>query len=547
MDFAFLNETSDELIFSDEINILEAPNDEFFLVANSPKIKAEIYAPEINNYLANSKNSMLEKAKNVKILYESRALSFDFATNLPNSQNVGKNVIYMSQTPRKTVVETLQKAGFKVITCKNDEVESVYGKIGEIYVQITQDVETECDFFICENTDKKFLTQSGCYEISNLDENEILELLSKKTPVYKYENFVSYNHKICDFDGSKTECCGLCADVCPTVAILKDKENAKLNFSHIDCVKCAKCVQICPSGALEIAKMSIESFEKIAKLYKDRFVILLSEKNLPQNITLPENALYFVIPNDKFLKANHFLSILEQSGQNMIFFTPYLDEITKQNINFVNKIYDLKFHKTAIITIENENELQSALNKTEKTAYFDIPFVNQSSREILSQRLGILVENENFGKISLDEHPKFAQISINEDTCTLCASCAGACKNGALIADSEENAIKLNASLCTACGACVKSCAEQGTIAIQTNEIDLQKSFFEYQTLAHDELFACIECGKKFATKKSIMRVTGLLKDSFTGDTYKMKSLFCCSDCKAKLMIQKQLKEQNGN
>ena len=41
----------------------------------------------------------------------------------------------------------------------------------------------------------------------------------------------------------------------------------------------------------------------------------------------------------------------------------------------------------------------------------------------------------------------------------------------------------------------MQSCAEKETIFLERGEIELKKEYFEYQTLAKDELFKCIECG----------------------------------------------------
>lgn len=46
-------------------------------------------------------------------------------------------------------------------------------------------------------------------------------------------------------------------------------------------------------------------------------------------------------------------------------------------------------------------------------------------------------------------------------------------------------------------------------------------------------------CGKEFATSKAIMKIAEFMMPN-GGDPEKIKTLYCCADCKAKIMVQKQ-------
>ena len=62
-------------------------------------------------------------------------------------------------------------------------------------------------------------------------------------------------------------------------------------------------------------------------------------------------------------------------------------------------------------------------------------------------------------------------------------------------------------------------------------------------SLKKAELFKCIECGKEFATTKAVLKIANMMTPLFGSDTDRIKTLYCCSECKAKVMIQKQIKE----
>ncbi|EAJ4223391.1 ferredoxin, partial [Campylobacter coli] len=88
------------------------------------------------------------------------------------------------------------------------------------------------------------------------------------------------------------------------------------------------------------------------------------------------------------------------------------------------------------------------------------------------------------------------------------------------------------------CGYCEVSCAEKDTLKLTRSGMEFNPNYFEYQTMAKDELFTCIECGKEFATKKAVEKIANLMKPKFGNDESKIKTLYCCADCKAKVMIE---------
>ena len=106
-DFGFYSAGFSDVVLSDGIEICgdeEGAKNEEFIVANSPKLKAQIYAPQINFYIANSKDEPLVIAQNVDILYEAAAAAFDGALYSDHQKPVGKNVILACDEPREELV-----------------------------------------------------------------------------------------------------------------------------------------------------------------------------------------------------------------------------------------------------------------------------------------------------------------------------------------------------------------------------------------------------------------------------------------------------------
>ena len=296
--------------------------------------------------------------------------------------------------------------------------------------------------------------------------------------------------------------------------------------------------------------MPQNAFFDIAKMYKNKSILIVSSKieleNL--NIELPQNVVPFAIEGEKFLSEAHLLTMLQESGSNLVFYTSAISRVTKDAISILNQIYNFKFEKQAIFIAKNEVELKEVIKKIEQIqgSQHSISQYAMPKREIFAKRLEWLVGNENLGTVKTNENISYGKVEINRDTCTLCLSCVGACNVSALVADQKTNSILFNPSICTNCGYCEVSCAEKDTIFLHRGKIELEPNYFVYNELAHDDLFACIECGKEFATKKAVEKIANMMRTRFGNDEAKIKALYCCSDCKAKVMIMAQMLQERN-
>ena len=192
----------------------------------------------------------------------------------------------------------------------------------------------------------------------------------------------------------------------------------------------------------------------------------------------------------------------------------------------------------------NEEELKEALSlaKTVPNSHFSIQSNGLAKREIFSERLRVMIGENDFGIVKSGEHVHYGTISVNQDKCTLCLSCVGACNVKALNAKADDNTLRFNASICTTCTYCELTCPEKA-IEVKRGEIPLNKSWFHSHIMATDTLFECVVCHKPFATTKSVEKIASIMAPLFIGDEIKLKSLYCCADCKPKLMFEHHLSQ----
>ncbi|MFQ6342699.1 4Fe-4S dicluster domain-containing protein [Campylobacter sp. VTCC 70190] len=546
-DFVYVK--NDVLIpLPDMIEILEQTSDKEVFICNDKNQKAQIYAPEINFYLKNSQDSILEQGKNVLKLYEARANAYDLGLDLEQNKKV-QNRIILVDSDAKTM-EFLKERGFRVIALKSAEILAVFGSVGELCAVVLnqgEELELDFDFLLFKAEDlkavrKDFTRQSGCYNLltfKNLE--ELLEFLQSKSPNYTYKTYITYNASVCQYHQRRSEHCAKCAEICPTTAILKDDEKKHLEFSQIDCLGCGGCISVCPSGSLDYAPMPRTSFFTLCGFYEDKKVLIVPKKMPLENLnfSLPKDVLPFMIEGEKWLSATHFLALLQSSGANLVFYTDFVSRGSDEATVLLNTFFERKFGKKAVFIAKDEKELQNVLKEQEFIENLKFDFHNNTltTRENFAQRMQKMIANEDFGSMESGEWLRYGKIELNPNTCTLCLSCVGACNVGALVADAKENALKFNAALCTTCGYCELSCAEKDTLKLVRSGMEFRPAYFEYQVMAKDELFACIECGKEFATKKAVEKIANLMKSKFGNDEDKIKTLYCCATCKAKVML----------
>ncbi|MDR2033140.1 MAG: 4Fe-4S dicluster domain-containing protein [Helicobacteraceae bacterium] len=346
---------------------------------------------------------------------------------------------------------------------------------------------------------------------------------------------IDYDHKICHYHEKVGDSCALCAQACPEGAIVKDEETHRLKYAADLCSSCAKCVGVCPTGAIELGALGSFAFEKIARLYEGLIPLIVDEKTIEnlEACSLPSGVAPFVVPNGDMLSETALLTLLQESGSQIV----TACEISAQAQRVLNDVWGAIYGKKAILTI---GEIDAAQPIVSSDYAADLSGLN--ARAVFATRLRRAVGDRDFGIVESD---RFGAIEVDWDRCSLCAACAQNCVSAALSADETEGVLRACDALCSLCGECGAICPEKA-IAIKGGAIALNPSWFAQRVVAKDEAFFCVECGKPFATSKSIAKTIAVIAPLFAGDEAKIRSLSCCAECKPKVMIKAMLEYKNA-
>jgi ferredoxin len=138
--------------------------------------------------------------------------------------------------------------------------------------------------------------------------------------------------------------------------------------------------------------------------------------------------------------------------------------------------------------------------------------------------------------VALPAGAAFGEVQVDSNRCTLCMACVSQCPGHALEAGTESPQLVFIEANCVQCGLCCRTCPEDAIAASPRYLYDSQKRN-RRRILCEEEPFMCIRCGKPFATRQVIRKISGKMKDHpmFRGEA--LERLKMCEDCRVKAMF----------
>ncbi|MDR3629142.1 MAG: 4Fe-4S binding protein [Desulfocapsaceae bacterium] len=522
-----------------------------YLVSNVGSVNAEIHAREINFYLARSADGPSKKCARCKDLYAIRATAFDLAQDIDLTAEVGRKILIVSSDRQDDLCAETDADGFTAVCVDPSDVVEVAGSIGRLRIRVKNEGRAdvvEADQIIWFHPPQSLSGRGGIYDPEVLGIERTVAAVQANSGTYHFRKYIKYDSSLCQYPHKRQDVCGLCVDVCETRAIAKNSSCRQLEISDINCSGCGRCVSVCPSGALDFAPIPRSAFQALRSFYTDTIALILPERIDPDrlDIHLKENVLPLVVETEEFLDECHFLSLLQTTGHPVILYTDRLSELTANIIRLINDIYQRRYARQAIFPCSDAGTLQLVFDQASPIpgSVFEIEEEGLTKREVFSARLSHVVGERDWGVVATGPYLHYGNLAIDQDRCTLCLSCAGACDTGALTAHPQDNTLRFRPSMCTGCGYCAITCPEQDCLRVLPDRLALNPLCFTQQVLARDEIFRCVECGAGFAPAKVIGKVIAVMKPIFGDDAARIRTLSCCPACKARVMLQEQVMEK---
>jgi ferredoxin len=138
--------------------------------------------------------------------------------------------------------------------------------------------------------------------------------------------------------------------------------------------------------------------------------------------------------------------------------------------------------------------------------------------------------------VSLPAGAPFGEVQVDSKRCTLCMACVSQCPAHALEAGNESPQLVFIEANCVQCGLCCRTCPEDA-IAAAPRYLYASEQRTKRRVLYAEEPFLCIRCGKPFATRQVIAKITGKMKGHPMFQGAALERLKMCEDCRVKAMV----------
>ena len=383
--------------------------------------------------------------------------------------------------------------------------------------------------------------------------------LSEMVGEFEKPIYVDYNPDVCAHSRSKKIGCNKCLDVCPAGAILDAGDIVEIDDGI--CGGCGSCHSVCPTGAISyqypMRSDVITHAQDLCSAFTNaggKNPVLLIHDNLAGTEMvgalarfgkgLPAEVLPISYHSATALGHVEMLSILAGGAQRLLFLadpkkSEELEGLTAE-VALANSFLDgLGLNATPRIEVLCENDpdvLETAIwakpkIKPLKAEKFSVV---GSKRDIMRLAAAQLHKQSKSKPefIELPSNSPYGKLEIDQSACTLCMACTSACPAAAVTDTPGEPKLRFTQSACVQCGLCVNTCPEKALSLVP--QFDFTPAAQQPVTLYEEEPFECISCGKPFATKSTIERISEQLagKHSMFSDDERAQLIQMCDMCR---------------
>ncbi len=376
--------------------------------------------------------------------------------------------------------------------------------------------------------------------------------------------YIKFTEHLCAHSRSKKTGCARCLDLCPTGAIEPNGDHVRIDENI--CAGCGACASVCPTGAASYALPPVDTLMRklrvLLSTYRDAggksAVVLLHDAAHGTPMIdaiarhgdgLPANVLPLAV-NEMTQVGLETVAAAFAYGASAVRFLlrakpQHNPEALLRTLRFAEPILaGLGFGAGRAATIETDDPdaLGTALRAIDSGASAKTPASFQpmgAKRDVMKLALRELqrAAPAPVDLIALPAGAPFGKVEVNIEGCTLCLACVAACPTGALIDDPERPMLRFQEDACVQCGLCAATCPEK--VIGLVPQIDFMAATAPARVIKEEEPFHCISCGKAFGTKSTIERVSAKLEGKhwmFKGQPQRLDVLKMCDNCRVVAM-----------
>ena len=355
---------------------------------------------------------------------------------------------------------------------------------------------------------------------------------------FEKPQYFNYDASICAHGASGLEACRRCLDTCPAQAITSIGEKIEVD-PHL-CQGGGVCATVCPTGAITYQyPPAVDTLDRIRCMlhtYLDAggaapILLLHGVDDAPE--TSDRHTLPCALEELASAGIETWLSALAYGASQV----------------------RLRRPRTAGKTVETALETQRSVANAilrglgypdavhwDETAdagrITSLPGARFAGAGAKRQNLYLAVDHlvahapQPVDAAPLPEDAPLGQVLVDRSGCTLCLACASVCPAKALSDGGDKPALRFFEANCVQCGLCSKACPEQ-VISLEPRILYDAELRRQPRLLNEEEAFCCVQCGKPFATRSVIDKMTERLAGHWVyRDEAARRRLLMCEDCR---------------
>jgi len=388
---------------------------------------------------------------------------------------------------------------------------------------------------------------TGALTKALLDASQLVGTFEK--PLY-----IRLNEELCAHSRARKTGCTRCLDLCPTGALRPDGDHVAVDT--MVCAGCGSCSAVCPSGAISY------DAPPVGHIFKRVQTLAATWRNLsaePPRLLVHDaghgaemirlSARYGkglpadVIPMElealaAFGHAEMIAALACGFADVTVLLSPGTEnEGLPSQVELANALAGGT--RIALIDPGDPDALEEILYQDLGPVPAVQPILPLGSRRQIT-RLAAKALNEPDSRITLPKGAPYGAVVLNTDACTLCLSCVSLCPSGALKENPDSPQLRFQEDACLQCGICVGICPEKA-LSLDPR-LNLADDALRPLVLKEEEPFNCVECGKPFGVRSTVMRLTEKLagKHSMFQDGKAIQLIQMCDDCRVNAVYHSQ-------
>ncbi len=372
---------------------------------------------------------------------------------------------------------------------------------------------------------------------------------------FEKPQFFSYNASICAHGRSGMTACTRCLDACPTDAISSLINTIEVNAGL--CQGAGSCATACPTGAISYSYPrlgdSLNRLRAMLKAYRDNGgtdpILLFHDSEAGHDVVmdvaaqLPEHVLPVALEELGSAGMDTWLSALAYGASAVVLLgTPgapasVVREI-KAQLDVAHALLEgMGYDAAALYHTDLQNSYlidsikEIPVIQHQQPAGFAGLDEKRTVIRLAVEHLFATAATQTRPLITLPTGAPFGEVLLDQARCTLCMACVSQCPANALSAGDETPQLGFIEANCVQCGLCCRTCPEDA-IAISPRYLYDFPRRNTRRILYAEQPFACIVCGKPFASRGMIENITKKMRAHAMFQGAALERIKMCEDCR---------------